>query len=67
MTKFYTKVNYYDAMPETEYFDSAGDAQDAYAELLDLARDDAMGDLAGISFGRLVGGQFRCMASRVYP
>lgn len=67
MTKYYTKVNYYDAMPETETFESADEAQEAYAELLDLVLDGAMGDISRVSFGRLVGGQYRCMASRDYP
>jgi len=65
--KYYTKIKYFDSFPEVEIFDNAEDAQDAYAELLDLALDGELGDIAQISFGRMLkNGSFGSMAARDY-
>ena len=65
---YYVKVSFYNDQPDLEEYATQEEAGDAYSQSCELADQHALGDVAGISYGKhLPNGKRQVSASRSYP
>ena len=66
MTTFYTRVSYFDQESDIEEYGTVDEASEGYCTAIDMERDNVLGDVSRISYGKYVNDKMVAIAAKNY-